>query len=119
MIKMFVFVLQAMSRKGVFVSEPSDCALTETVLIKNNPLKMSAHMAVIEALMMLYIRELVEPARVMEAVKRFSKSVPDESPQEPEEALLLWVNESAKSLRKQCEETKTSDTYDPQSRFVS
>ena len=70
-----------MSRKGVFVSEPSDCALTETVLIKNNPLKMSAHMAVIEALMMLYIRELVEPARVLEAVKRFSKTVPDESSQ--------------------------------------
>ena len=113
MIKMFVFVLQAMSRKGVFVSEPSDCALTETVLIKNNPLKMSAHMAVIEAMMMLYIRELVEPARVLEAVKRFSKAVPDETPQEPEEALLLWVNESSKSLRKQCEESKTSDTFLP------
>ena len=65
-----------MSRKGVFVSEPSDCALTETVLIKNNPLKMSAHMAVIEALMLLYVRELVDPPRVQEAITRFTKTTP-------------------------------------------
>ena len=80
-----------MSRKGVFVSEPADCALTETVLIKSNPLKMSAHMAVIEALMLLHIKEMVNPSKVVEVVNRFSKSSV-EVPSEPEEALLLWVN---------------------------
>merc|ERR1712020_198497 len=95
---------QALSRKGVFVSEPADCALTETVLIKNNPLKMSAHMAVIEALMTLYIRELVDPARVNTAIKRFNKSSTSDVPQEPEDAILVWVNESSQSLRKRIEE---------------
>ena len=56
-------IIQAMSRKGVFVSEPSDCSLTETVLIQDSPLKMSAHMAVIEAIMMLYVKEQVQPDR--------------------------------------------------------
>ena len=105
-----------MSRKGVFVSEPSDCALTETVLIKNNPLKMSAHMAVIEALMLLYVRELVDPPRVQEAITRFTKTTPDAVPQEPEEALLLWVNESCQSLRKNLEESNAKnggDTFFP------
>lgn len=55
--------LQAMSRKGVFVSEPSDCSLTETVLIQDSPLKMTAHMAVIEAIMMLYVKEQVQAER--------------------------------------------------------
>ena len=90
-------------------------ALTETVLIKNNPLKMSAHMAVIEALMLLYIRELVEPARVSLAVKRFTKNMSgDDVPQEPEEALIYWVNESCQSLRKKLDESKkSSDTFLP------
>ena len=52
-----------MSRKGVYVSEPPDCSLTETVLIQEAPLKMSAHMAVVEALMMLYVKEQVQPER--------------------------------------------------------
>ena len=56
-------LLQAMSRKGVFVCEPSDCSLTETVLIQDAPLKTSAHMAVIEAIMMLYVKEQVQPDR--------------------------------------------------------
>ena len=60
-------IIQAMSRKGVFVSEPSDCSLTETVLIQDSPLKMSAHMAVIEAIMMLYVKEQVQPDRCSSA----------------------------------------------------
>ena len=62
-------IIQAMSRKGVFVSEPSDCSLTETVLIQDSPLKMSAHMAVIEAIMMLYVKEQVQPERC--GIKKF------------------------------------------------
>lgn len=33
-------ILQTLARKGVHVPEPPDCALTETVLIQNNPLRM-------------------------------------------------------------------------------
>lgn len=33
-------IIQALARKGIYVAEPADCALTETVLIQTNPLKM-------------------------------------------------------------------------------
>ncbi len=33
-------VVQALARRGVFVAEPADCALTEAVLIQTAPLKM-------------------------------------------------------------------------------
>ena len=33
-------VIQALARKGVSVAEPSDCALTESMLIQTAPLKM-------------------------------------------------------------------------------
>lgn len=39
-------VIQAMARKGVFVTEPSDCSLTETVLIQTNPLRMVRHFSI-------------------------------------------------------------------------
>ena len=33
-------IIQALARKGVSVAEPSDCALTESMLIQVAPLKM-------------------------------------------------------------------------------
>ena len=33
-------IIQALARKGVYVAEPSDVALTETVLIQTGPIKM-------------------------------------------------------------------------------
>ena len=33
-------IIQALARKGICVAEPSDCSLTETVLIQTTPLKM-------------------------------------------------------------------------------
>ena len=33
-------IIQALARKGVCVAEPSDCALTESMLIQTAPLKM-------------------------------------------------------------------------------
>ena len=33
-------IIQALARKGIFVAEPVDCSLTETVLIQTTPLKM-------------------------------------------------------------------------------
>jgi calmodulin-regulated spectrin-associated protein len=36
-------VIQALNRKGVYVGKPGDVALTETVLIQTNPIKMVSH----------------------------------------------------------------------------
>ena len=33
-------ILQALARKGVYVAEPNNTQLTETILIQNSPLKM-------------------------------------------------------------------------------
>ena len=33
-------IIQALARKGICVAEPSDCSLTESVLIQTSPLKM-------------------------------------------------------------------------------
>lgn len=58
-------------------------------------------MAVIEATMVLYAKEVVTPDRVVAAIQRFThgQETPD-LPQDFEEGLLLWVNHSQKALTK-------------------
>ena len=114
-------IIQALARKGICVAEPSDCSLTESVLIQTSPLKMvinkminerwfliklyvsllqSAHMAVIEALMQLFIKEQVAVDRVLNTVKRFSAPVStSEAPTDPDSALLLWSKRCCESLK--------------------
>ena len=70
-------------------------------------------MAVTEALMSLFIKELVNLDRVMSVVKRLDKvivggsstsaSSPTSPPSDQEEALLLWVNKSCQALKKKAE----------------
>ncbi|XP_037074459.1 patronin-like [Pollicipes pollicipes] len=95
-------IIQALARKGVYVAEPSDVALTETVLIQTGPIKMSAHMAVMEAIMALYIREVITAERVVGVVRRFTQlQASTELPADQEEALLLWINKACARLRLQ------------------
>ena len=114
-------IIQALARKGICVAEPSDCSLTESVLIQTSPLKMvinkminerwfliklyvsllqSAHMAVIEALMQLFIKEQVAVDRVLNTVKRFSAPVStSEAPTDPDSALMLWSKRCCEALK--------------------
>ncbi|KAF0306342.1 Patronin [Amphibalanus amphitrite] len=105
-------IIQALARKGVYVAEPSDVALTETVLIQTGPIKMSAHMAVMEAIMVLYIRELITAERVVGVVRRFTAlQSSTELPADQEEALLLWINKACARLRGQiAAEVREEDT---------
>ncbi|XP_053603230.1 patronin-like isoform X6 [Plodia interpunctella] len=102
-------ILQTLARKGVLVSDPPDCALTETVLIQTNPLRMSAHMAVIEALMVLYAREVVTLDRVSAAAQRFGTSqhlsTPNNVPHE--DGLLCWINAACTALNKAEEDSSS------------
>ncbi|XP_041968719.1 patronin isoform X3 [Aricia agestis] len=94
-------ILQTLARKGVHVPDPPDCALTETVLIQTNPLKMSAHVAVIEAVMALYAREVVTLDRVSAAAQRFGTSQPLVGSAVPhEDGLLCWINAACTALNK-------------------
>ncbi|CAH1102590.1 unnamed protein product [Psylliodes chrysocephalus] len=92
-------ILQTLSRKGVYSNE--DGQLTETTLIQTNPLRMTAHMAVIEMIMLLYTREVVTPDRILSAVQRFDHgktSVPNMSDNIVDQ-LLVWVNHTCDALR--------------------
>ncbi|XP_048482891.1 patronin isoform X10 [Plutella xylostella] len=93
-------ILQTMARKGVTIVDPPDCPLTETQLIQNNPLRMSAHMTVIESLMSLYAREVVTLDRVAAAAQRFGAYQPPApgSGVPHEDGLVCWVNAAAGKL---------------------
>ncbi|XP_046460059.1 patronin-like isoform X28 [Daphnia pulex] len=95
-------VIQALARKGVYVAEPSDVALTETTLIHTSPLRMSAHMAVMEGIMNLFVKEVVSAERVVAAIRRFADLDASQTPapKEAEQALLLWITKACQSLKK-------------------
>ncbi|XP_071566319.1 patronin isoform X10 [Temnothorax nylanderi] len=91
-------ILQALARKGVYVAEQNNTQLTETILIQNSPLKMSAHMAVIEGLMVLYAKEVVTGDRVVSAIRRFNPQAEVDMPSDHEKGLLLWINHASHAL---------------------
>ncbi|KAK9712450.1 Spectrin-binding region of Ca2+-Calmodulin [Popillia japonica] len=100
-------ILQTLARKGVCVTEPSNSALTETTLIQTNPLRLNAHMAVIESIMTLYAREVVTPDRVMAITQRFShtdKSIAPSMPESHEQGLLMWISHTCEALQKKIEQ---------------
>ncbi|XP_031843940.1 calmodulin-regulated spectrin-associated protein patronin isoform X23 [Nomia melanderi] len=91
-------ILQALARKGVYLTEPNNTQLTETILIQNSPLKMSAHMAVIEGLMVLYAKEVVTGDRLVSAIRRFDPQAEVEVPADHEKGLLLWISHASHAL---------------------
>ena len=95
-------VIQALARKGVYVNEPSDVALTETTLIHTSPLRMNAHMAVMEGIMALFVKEIVTAERVVTAVRRFAEldAIEADPPKDVEHALLQWLNHCCAALKR-------------------
>ncbi|KPU76442.1 uncharacterized protein Dana_GF11779, isoform AK [Drosophila ananassae] len=94
-------ILQTLARKGVPVAESSDMPITETVLIQTNPLRINAHMSVIESLMVLYAKEISSGDRVMAAIRRISGSNYQAPPgQSYEQALLAWISHACAALKK-------------------
>ncbi|XP_063051102.1 calmodulin-regulated spectrin-associated protein 1-B isoform X2 [Engraulis encrasicolus] len=85
-------VIQALSRKGIYVMESDDTPVTESDLTCM-PIKMSAHMPMIDALMMAYTVEMISIERVVACVKRFSTfSASKELPFDIEDAMVFWIN---------------------------
>ncbi|PRD28243.1 UNVERIFIED_CONTAM: Patronin [Trichonephila clavipes] len=102
-------IIQVLTRKGIEINEPMDSNLTETVLVQTAPIRMNAHMAVIEGIMALFIKEVLIPEKVMEVVSRFSVVNPEsELPYDCEEAALLWINKSCIKMRHKIEEELSS-----------
>ncbi|XP_044012455.1 patronin isoform X4 [Aphidius gifuensis] len=105
-------ILQALARKGVYVSDPNNTTLTETILIQNSPLKMSAHMAVIEGLMVLYAKEVVTSDRVVAAIKRFNPQAHIDIPNDHEKGLLLWISHASNALIIKIKQNNDDDDND-------
>ncbi|XP_046917022.2 calmodulin-regulated spectrin-associated protein patronin isoform X3 [Dermatophagoides farinae] len=105
-------ILQLLTRRGVFTDQLGIAEIgehiTETMLLKNCPVKLAAHMVIIECIMMLYIREILIPIKVMEVTSRFSGEDIDgvvytELPPstEPEDVALYWVNRACSQLNQE------------------
>ncbi|XP_022433878.1 calmodulin-regulated spectrin-associated protein 1 isoform X2 [Delphinapterus leucas] len=92
-------VIQALSRKGIYVMESDDSPVTEPDL-SHAPIKMSAHMAMVDALMMAYTVEMISIEKVVASVKRFSTfSASKELPYDLEDAMVFWVNKVNLKMR--------------------
>lgn len=63
-------------------------------------------MAVIESIMTLYTKEVVTSDRVSAAVQRFNhgRCAPPLVPENPEQALLLWISHACEALKKRIEQ---------------
>lgn len=93
-------ILQTLSRKGVPLNESPDLPLTETVLIQTNPLRINAHMTVIEAMMVLYAKEVASSGRISSALERISGRSTSQPAQHHEAALLGWVSHVCSALKR-------------------
>ncbi|XP_017772472.1 PREDICTED: patronin isoform X3 [Nicrophorus vespilloides] len=101
-----VSIQQLLVRKGVFVADHNDSQYTETNLIQTNPLRMSAHMVVVESIMVLYAKEVATSDRVAAAVQRFSNGREGDHgvPEYHELSLLYWVDYANNALIKRVTE---------------
>uniref|UniRef100_A0A8C5ARE3 CKK domain-containing protein n=1 Tax=Gadus morhua TaxID=8049 RepID=A0A8C5ARE3_GADMO len=96
-------VLQALSRKGLYVVESDDTPVTDGDLA-SMPIKMSSHMPMIDALMMAYTVEMISIEKVVASVKRFSTfSASKELPFDLEDAMLFWINKVNMKMREYTE----------------
>ncbi|XP_029367024.1 calmodulin-regulated spectrin-associated protein 1-B isoform X3 [Echeneis naucrates] len=92
-------VIQALSRKGIYVVESDDTPVTDGDLACV-PIKMSAHMPMIDALMMAYTVEMISIEKVVASVKRFSTfSASKELPFDLEDAMVFWINKLNMKMR--------------------
>ncbi|KAM8759500.1 calmodulin-regulated spectrin-associated protein 1-B isoform 3-T3 [Acanthopagrus schlegelii] len=92
-------VIQALSRKGIYVVESDDTPVTDEDLA-SMPIKMSAHMPMIDALMMAYTVEMISIEKVVASVKRFSTfSASKELPFDLEDAMVFWINKVNMKMR--------------------
>ncbi|XP_066569137.1 calmodulin-regulated spectrin-associated protein 1-B isoform X3 [Amia ocellicauda] len=92
-------VIQALSRKGIYVMESDDTPVSESDL-SCAPIKMSTHMPMIDALMMAYTVEMISIEKVVASVKRFSTfSASKELPFDLEDAMVFWINKVNLKMR--------------------
>ncbi|KAI1882912.1 hypothetical protein AGOR_G00239780 [Albula goreensis] len=91
-------VIQALAQKGLYVTD-QERLVTERDLSKR-PIKMSAHLALIDTLMMAYTAEMVSLERVLSCLQKYrTPDSEDEVPYDTEEAVTSWINKVNEYLK--------------------
>ncbi|XP_048845077.1 calmodulin-regulated spectrin-associated protein 2-like isoform X2 [Brienomyrus brachyistius] len=91
-------VIRALAQKGLYVTD-QERLVTERDLRKR-PIQMSAHLAMIDTLMMAYTVEMVSVEKLLSCVQKYSPCYPDgEVPYDTEEAVATWINKVSEYLR--------------------
>ncbi|ELU11545.1 hypothetical protein CAPTEDRAFT_228385 [Capitella teleta] len=94
-------IIQALSRRGIYVLDARESAVTEAVLMQVSPFKESSHIALIDGLMTAHVANVVTVERVVQAVKKFATfNASSELPYDTEDSLLFWLNKVCSSVRR-------------------
>ncbi|KAM3619282.1 uncharacterized protein V6R79_005483 [Siganus canaliculatus] len=108
-------VIQALAQRGLYVTD-QERLVTERDLRKR-PLQMSAHLAMIDTLMMAYTVETVSVDKVMSCLDQYSSGSPEqETPYDTEDAVTTWinkVNEYLKDVMTQEQRKKEAQSPEP------
>ncbi|XP_072531380.1 calmodulin-regulated spectrin-associated protein 3 isoform X2 [Salminus brasiliensis] len=99
-------LLQTLSKKGLSPKD-QNVSVTEADL-SHKPIKMSAHLALIDALMVVAAMETVSTVRTNGGAERLSGEASWES------ALLDWVNMLNEKLKERTEDDQTQPSTEPQ-----
>uniref|UniRef100_A0A8C4GES8 Calmodulin regulated spectrin-associated protein family, member 2a n=1 Tax=Dicentrarchus labrax TaxID=13489 RepID=A0A8C4GES8_DICLA len=91
-------VIQALAQRGLYVTD-QERLVTERDLRKR-PLQMSAHLAMIDTLMMAYTVETVSVEKVVTCIRQYSPCDPEvETPYDTEDAVTTWINKVNEYLK--------------------
>ncbi|XP_059400060.1 calmodulin-regulated spectrin-associated protein 2a isoform X2 [Carassius carassius] len=108
-------IIQALAQKGLYVTD-QERLVTERDLQKK-PIQMSAHLAMIDTLMMAYTAEIVSVEKVMACMQQYSTDYPDgDVPYDTEDAVTSWmnkVNEYLKEIKMQEQRRTEAQNAEP------
>ncbi|XP_033869697.3 calmodulin-regulated spectrin-associated protein 2-like isoform X1 [Acipenser ruthenus] len=90
-------VIQALAQKGLYVTD-QEKLVTERDLRKK-PIQISAHLAMIDTLMMAYTVEMVSVEKVVACVQKYSALTDTDLPYDTEDAVLSWMNKVNEHLK--------------------
>ncbi|XP_075278406.1 calmodulin-regulated spectrin-associated protein 2 isoform X2 [Opisthocomus hoazin] len=91
-------VIQALAQKGLYVTD-QEKLVTERDLHKK-PIQMSAHLAMIDTLMMAYTVEMVSVEKVIACTQRYSSFFQaTDLPYDIEDAVMYWINKVNEHLK--------------------
>uniref|UniRef100_A0A8C9T3V0 Calmodulin regulated spectrin-associated protein family, member 2a n=1 Tax=Scleropages formosus TaxID=113540 RepID=A0A8C9T3V0_SCLFO len=91
-------VIRALAQRGLYVTD-QERLVTERDLSKK-PIQMSAHLAMIDTLMMAYTVETVSVEKVVSCVQQYASFYPDgDVPYDTEEAVTCWINKVNEYLK--------------------